>query len=122
MKDKYSSKKINGEYYGKTNISSLQNLAQKNEDGSLGPGYVLAPFIAIESSKERSKEYDEFMKKYHENHSLCPNCKSNSYSTTLVGYILDWNNKEDYKDLNNCRCVNCNDVHTMHERLPFLKK
>lgn len=39
------------------------------------------------------------------------------YYTTLVGYILYIDKKEEYKDLNNCTCLDCHDNHTMHERI-----
>lgn len=47
----------------------------------------------------------------------CPKCGSESYSTTLVGYILNMDKKEDYKDKNRCVCQECGDVHTTHDRL-----
>ena len=43
-------------------------------------------------------EYDIFMGKYEEEHQCCPKCGSESYATTYMGYILDMNNKESYKD------------------------
>ena len=43
-------------------------------------------------------EYDIFMGKYEEDHQCCPQCGSESYTTTYMGYILDMNNKESYKD------------------------
>ena len=45
-------------------------------------------------------EYDIFMDKYEEKHQCCPKCGSESYTTILVGYPLDMNNKESYKDEN----------------------
>ena len=63
-------------------------------------------------------EYDIFMGKYEEDHQYCPKCGSELYSTTLTGYVLDMNNKESYKDENECTCDECGDVHITHERKP----
>ena len=54
-----------------------------------------------------SKEYDKFMEQYNKDHAVCPRCGSNTYSSTLVGYILYMNNKEAYKDENEIECVKC---------------
>ena len=59
-------------------------------------------------------EYNEFMNQYDIDHALCPKCKSKGHSSTLVGYILDMANKDDYKDLNRC---SCGDTHTTHDRV-----
>lgn len=46
-------------------------------------------------------DYEEFMKKYR---------------TTLTGFIFDHENKDEYKDLNDCIC-NCGDKHVFHDRI-----
>ena len=63
-------------------------------------------------------EYDIFMDKYEEKHQCFPKCGSESYTTTLVGYPLDMNNKESYKDENKCTCNDCKDIHITHDRKP----
>jgi len=63
-------------------------------------------------------EYDIFMGKYEEDHQCCPQCGSESYTTTYMGYILDMNNKESYKDENRCTCKDCGNVHITHDRKP----
>lgn len=65
-----------------------------------------------------SPEYVEFMSKYRGEHALCPVCGSSGHSSTLVGYILYMDEKQDYKDLNTCVCTTCGDVHTAHDRKP----
>lgn len=65
-----------------------------------------------------SKEYNIFMDKYEEEHKCCPKCGSESYTTTYMGYILDMDNKESYKDENRCTCKDCGDVHITHDRKP----
>jgi len=62
-------------------------------------------------------EYDLFMKDYYLKHAVCPKCGSNICLTSLVGFALDMNNKEAYKDLNKCECDNCGDKHTQHDRI-----
>lgn len=61
--------------------------------------------------------YDEFMEKYHKEHSLCPKCKGKACKTTLVGYTFNYNNPESYKDLNKCTCLECGDKHLKHDRI-----
>ena len=63
------------------------------------------------------REYDDFMNEYSSLHELCPKCGSRSHSTTLVGYILNLDHTEDYKDLNKCICQDCHDVHYTHDRV-----
>ena len=64
-----------------------------------------------------TEDYEEFMEWYENEHALCPKCGSSEYSTTLVGFNLDFNNLEDFKDLNNCTCIDCNDTHKRHSRV-----
>jgi hypothetical protein len=71
-----------------------------------------------EHTEESSKAYDDFMNIYEEEHKLCPNCGDDgSYSMTLMGYILNMDKKEEYKDLNRCQCQKCGNSHTFHERV-----
>ncbi len=66
----------------------------------------------------KNKERDEFLENYENDHLVCPNCgEIDNYRSTLVGYILHMDDKENYKNLNKCTCMKCNDVHTKHERL-----
>ena len=79
--------------------------------------YIYAPYILGEHSKKSSKEYDKFMKQYDLEHKCCPKCGSEKHVTTLVGYPLDMDKKEEYKDLNSCVCSVCGDKHSIHDRL-----
>jgi predicted nucleic-acid-binding Zn-ribbon protein len=62
-------------------------------------------------------ESSKFRTEYDLNHKYCPKCGSEEYFTTLVGFILNMDKKEEYKDLNTCECSNCGDTHTGHERI-----
>jgi len=79
--------------------------------------YIYAPYVCVTSTDGPSKEYTDFMSQYNKDHEVCPKCGTKEHTTTLMGYILDMDNKEKYKDLNNCKCSNCGDVHTCHERV-----
>jgi len=68
-------------------------------------------------NKNMSKEYDDFMEEYRKKHEVCPKCGSDKFITTLVGYVLYMNKKEEYKDLNECECVKCGHDCTYHERI-----
>ena len=57
------------------------------------------------------------MNEYHEKHKHCPKCGSKGYMSTLMGYVLHMDKKDDYKDLNNCTCSDCGDHHTTHDRV-----
>ena len=64
-----------------------------------------------------TNEHDEFITQYNKDHKYCPNCGSERYSQTLVGYILDLDKKEQYKDRNKCTCSHCGDKHIVHDRV-----
>lgn len=61
--------------------------------------------------------YDNFMKKYNEDHKYCPKCGSNDFTTTLVGYIFDQSNPRSYKDKNIYKCLVCKNIHIRHDRI-----
>ena len=69
------------------------------------------------NEKNEKQEYDRFMKDYKENHKYCPVCFRESYNITLVDYIFNLQQKDSYKNLNLCECINCGDKHTFHERV-----
>lgn len=64
-----------------------------------------------------NNEYTDFMKSYHDNHRYCPDCNSDKFKTTLFGYILNLDKKDEYKDLNKCICLNCGSTHILHDRI-----
>ena len=84
-------------------------------------GLIYAPYICVEvpeGTAKRDPVYDNYMKEYRKNHNACPSCGSTgSYSTTLMGYILNMDKKDEYKNLNRCTCVSCGNVHTAHDRV-----
>ena len=73
--------------------------------------------IFEEKLKESRIRYGEFMKQYRLDHEVCPKCGSKDHSSTLVGYVFNSEHPEEYKNLNDCICVNCGDMHTYHERI-----
>lgn len=63
------------------------------------------------------QDYESFMNQYRKDHALCPKCRHSAHMSTLVGYAYVAENKENYKDLNDCVCSVCKDRHTVHERV-----
>lgn len=88
----------------------------------LKSGIIYAPYISMESTDGPRKEYEKFMKKYNTEHAACPKCSSVLHSTTLVGYILNLDNPDNYKDENICVCQVCRDRHIAHDRVPSVDK
>jgi len=87
-----------------------------------GEGIIYVPWLCVsrpENAEPTADDisYNDFMNKYHKAHEICPVCGSNAYSSTLMGYIFDRSNPDDYKDLNICTCVVCDDRKRMHERI-----
>lgn len=109
LKSKYITAKIGG--FGNTHFLNQEELEEGKQ------GYIYVPYIIGTHTEESLKEYNEFMAEYHKKHAVCPKCGSDKYVTTLMGYMLDSNKKEEYKDLNGCVCVKCGDVHTAHEMI-----
>ena len=64
-----------------------------------------------------SSERDDFRKEYDKKHALCPKCLSKKHTSTMVGFLLDLQNKENYRDLNRCECLKCGDKHYAHDRV-----
>lgn len=52
-------------------------------------------------------KYDEFMIEYNRLHAVCPVCGCDHYSCTLVGYIVNMDHPETYKDRNSIECMGC---------------
>ena len=80
------------------------------------PGCIYVPYVSV-SVTESSDEYNKFMEEYRKLHALCPVCGSKNHSTTLVGYVLNMDKKDEYKDKNRCTCSDCKDVHIAHDRV-----
>ncbi len=113
IKTNYADKMVDGKFYSKVNTKSQPT----GEEFKGKPGYILAPYILGEHTKESSRQYDEFMKEYHRQHKCCPKCGGEQHTVTLVGYVLDWDKRSEYKDMNTCKCVKCGDVHSVHDRV-----
>lgn len=115
VESRYSAKPINESFFGKINIENISGAetpAKKNGES----GLIWAPYVPVMVNKP-SKEYEKFMRKYRKVHKVCPKCGAEQHSTTLCGYVLNLEKKEEYKDLNNCSCLKCGDHHTAHERI-----
>jgi hypothetical protein len=91
----------------------------KQKDNVNADKLVMVPYEIVHAPEPSaySTEYDIFMDKYYELHKYCPACGSEGHMSTLVGYILNMDHKEDYKDLNRCTCTSCGDTHTAHDRV-----
>jgi pantetheine-phosphate adenylyltransferase len=76
----------------------------------------------LKDIKIKSDQSELFRKEYRKQHKLCPKCGSDKYSTTLVDYLLVTGEEDRYKDLNNCKCLDCGDKHTAHDRVETFKK
>lgn len=60
-------------------------------------------------------DYQRFMDEYNRMHCACPECGSLNNVQTLVAYMLDLSNKEQYRDRNVCECCNCNWSGIVHD-------
>lgn len=93
-------------------------IANKIDDPNNKQGYVFCPYVIQVSSKsEPSPEYQEFMKKYGNEHAVCPKCGHIGHSSGLMGYPVNMEKKDEYKDLNKCLCSFCGDKHLAHNRI-----
>lgn len=77
---------------------------------------------AIEEYIRKRKIAEEYQDKYHKDRACCPVCGSKTYTTTLVGYTLNVDSPELYKDENDCTCHDCGDKHIYHDRVPMKRK
>lgn len=100
---------INKKYYTENKVNE-----QKFESGA-----VFVPYIISAHTQESLIQYNDFMKSYHNLHKCCPKCGDIKHTSTLMGFPLHWEKKEEYRDLNSCSCLECGDVHSMHDRTPF---
>lgn len=111
IKSKYTNRMVDNKYYDIIIIPSDSCGSQINNEN-----IIFLPYT-ITTSDDSSNEYNEFMEEYQNLHECCPKCGSDIYATTLVGYILDLNNKDKYQDKNICYCEACGDQHIYHERV-----
>lgn len=115
IKTRYK-KLADSKFYGKLEIKN------STESDTLPPGYIYAPYISVEyemGQMSPSETYTSFMKKYDEEHLCCPNCKEEgNFRTTLMYFVFYEDKPEEYKDLNECTCMKCKNIHTYHDRKP----
>lgn len=71
----------------------------------------------LKELENNRKEYDKFMAQYKKDHAVCPKCGDKNHSSTLAGYIMYSDRREEFKDLNDCVCSKCGDKHIYHERV-----
>ncbi len=112
--DDYKNKKIPKSRFSVININQTEPIPDEIKD----QGVVYVPYMMVEHTSKSSKEYDEFMTEYKKQHKCCPKCGAEGHTSTLVGYCLNMDKKEEYKDKNSCKCTSCGDVHITHDRVP----
>ena len=93
-----------------------------SDDGIVLCNYIPVIMTKNEVSVRSRDEYHVFMETYKKKHALCPKCGAINYSTTYVGYILHLDSKEEYKDLNKCKCSECGHSHSTHDRIELFNK
>jgi len=125
IKTNYSKKMIDSSKYSIINIkdSSTTNIKDSSttEEEMKNKGCVFMPYVLREHTEESLKQYKDFMKTYSKQHKYCPKCGSTEHISTLVGYPLIWDKKEEYKNLNICKCTKCGDKHSRHDRISSIK-
>jgi len=121
MKEDYKNKMIDKSRYSVVNINDNKMTEEEMKE----KGYIFAPYICVdicvEHTEESSIQYDEFMEEYNKQHECCPKCGATEYTSTLVGYVLNWDKKDEYKDMNRCECMKCGDKHSAHDRVPSIE-
>jgi hypothetical protein len=119
IKTDYLNKMVDDKFYEKIKVENVSNIKYLTEDEFKDgkQGYVLAPYIMGEHTEESLKEYNEFMDEYHKQHECCPKCGATEHALTYVGYVLNWDKKDEYKDMNRCECMKCGDKHSAHDRI-----
>jgi hypothetical protein len=112
IKIRYDNKIVDSRFYSKITIDNQSPIDHSIEEDTknCNVGYIYVPYIISEYTEESLEEYKK-------THKYCPKRGSIDYSTTLMGYILDMNKKEKYKDLNSCVCTKCGDKHTAHDKV-----
>ena len=120
VKIKLPSPRMKKRKSGKSYVNETLVISKKLND-DITPGIIYAPFV-LQTRTESNPEYDKFMKKYHREHSCCPTCGSNNLRTTLMGYPLHMDRKEDYKDLNAVTCEKCGYRGKRHDLVPKKRK
>lgn len=80
-------------------------------------GYVLVPYVMADHTPESLRDYEEFMSGYRARHEVCPECGDKAHTTTLMGYVLYADRRDEYKDLNRCVCEGCGSHHVKHDRI-----
>jgi hypothetical protein len=80
-------------------------------------GIIYVPYILTEHTDKSLNSYNDFKDNYNRQRLNCPVCGHTTYTSTLMGYTLNWDDKDNYMDLNRCVCTNCGDNHTFHERI-----
>ena len=65
--------------------------------------------------------YENFINEYNKQHSCCPICHSENFSSTMAAYPYYEEHPENYKDRNRVRCRDCGWVGIRHELIPVIK-
>lgn len=102
---------------GKRKLESSTFLIGRKGNDLKEAGLIYLPYIIGSHSEESLKKYKEFIDGYSKKHEVCPDCGSKGHSSTLVGYAVDTNKPDNYKDRNKCVCSNCGLNHIAHDRI-----
>ena len=58
---------------------------------------IHVPWVIKEHTEDSLKEYNLFMEQYNKLHKYCPKCGEEKHLTTLMGYILNWDERKKKK-------------------------
>src|SRR5688572_25837600 len=66
----------------------------------------------------RTRSRADLIDGYHREHAACPQCGSDSFEQTCMGFIIDKNHPERYQDRNRATCMDCGWEGIVHELVP----
>jgi hypothetical protein len=67
------------------------------------------------------QEYHKLQNQYELEHECCPKCKAVEYAITLYWHPYVIREYSEHKDLNECICIQCSNIHKIHNRVPKQK-
>ncbi len=73
--------------------------------------------MSLQIKESISKIHDKFMSEYVMLHQLCPKCGSEEFNSTLIERVWNFDNPDEFKDINICNCLKCGDMHQVHDRI-----
>lgn len=64
---------------------------------------------------EMARKAQAYKKQYYADHSMCPKCGYDKYSSTYIGFIINPEHPETYKDTNRVSCGRCDWTGITHD-------